>query len=246
MSYIEKKYKQKIDEIFEELPSLESHLVELLERNSVKVVDEVAQVCAKFNKQINLILRKYYPEIKEMKDKLVIKSYLKFYYDLIFKLTDLVKNIENFQKIDQEYYDKLIEFIHDKNQLISGKYKNICAQELTAFYDQNSRDALEKVLMEKIESKSRQYFSFGSLEEELKKIAKLAGAMSVNIMIADKLSKEELESAQSIIIFDSGDPSDLVVLDKIGVEIKKFLESKTYKCILKNDTIITNVKLLPD
>ena len=33
-------------------------------------------------------------EVEEMKDKLVIKSYLKFYYDLIFKLTDLVKNIE--------------------------------------------------------------------------------------------------------------------------------------------------------
>ncbi len=246
MSYIEKKYYNKINEVFDSLSILDNSLLSELNKKSVKNINEIAKLCAEFNHNVNIILKKYYPEIKEMKDKLEIKSCLKFYYDLIFKLTDLVKHIENYQKIDQEYYDKLIEFIHDKEQLISGKYKDICAQELTAFYDQNSRDALEKVLIDKIERKSRQYFSIGSLEEEIKKIAKLAGARTVNIMVADELSKEELETAQSIIIFDSGDPSDLVLLDQIGGEIKKFLESKTYKCLLKNDTIITDVKLLPD
>ncbi|MCK4779278.1 MAG: hypothetical protein KAT57_03785, partial [Candidatus Lokiarchaeota archaeon] len=79
MSYIEKKYRLKINEIFEDLPILENYLIELLNRNSVKVINEIASVCAKFNKGINLILKKYYPEIKEMKDKLEIKSFLKFY-----------------------------------------------------------------------------------------------------------------------------------------------------------------------
>jgi hypothetical protein len=246
MSYIEKKYYSKINEVFESLSILDNSLLNQLSKKSVKNINEVAKLCAEFNHNVNIILKKYYPEIKEMKEKLKIKSNLKFYYDLIFKLTDLVKNIENFQKIDQEYYDKLIEFINDKDLLISGKYKEICTQELTAFYDQNSRDALEKVLIEKIEQKSRQFFTFGSLEEEVKKIATLAGARSVNITVADELSKEDLETAQSIIIFDSGDPSDLVGLDIIGAEIKKYLESKTYKCLLKNDTIITNAKLLPD
>ena len=153
MSYIEKKYYNKINEVFDSLSVLDNSLLNELNKKSVKNINEVAKLCAEFNHNVNIILKKYYPEIKEMKYKLEIKSYLKFYYDLIFKLTDLVKHIENYQKVDQEYYDKLIEFIHDKKFLISGKYKNICAQELTAFYDQNSRDALEKVLIEKIEHK---------------------------------------------------------------------------------------------
>ncbi|MFX1570054.1 MAG: hypothetical protein ACFFCV_16990 [Promethearchaeota archaeon] len=246
MSYIEKKYKQKINEIFEELPSLESHLVELLERNSVKVVDEVAQVCAKFNKQINLILRKYYPEIKEMKDKLEIKSSLKFYYDLIDKLTDLVRNIENFQKIDPEYYEKLIEFIVDKESLINGKYKLICSNELTAFYDPTARANLEKIISEKFLSRSKEYFTFGSLEEEIKKIAKIAGADQVSINPVEDSMKEEFESARSIIKYSVSNENDTKTLEKIGEELKDFLEAKNYSVILKIGFLITDALLFSD
>ncbi len=246
MSYIEKKYKQKINEIFEELPSLENHLIELLEKNSVKVVDEVAQVCAQFNKNINLILRKYYPEMKEMKDKLEIKSILKFYYDLIDKLTDLVRNIENFQKIDPEYYDKLIEFINDKENLINGKYRTICSQELTAFYDPTSRANLEKIISEKFLSRSKEYFTFGSLEEEIKKIAKIAGAFQVSINPADDSIKLELRSARSIIKYSVSNESDLKTLENIGTELRRFLESKNYDVIIKLGMIITDAQLLSD
>jgi hypothetical protein len=243
MSYIEKKYGTKIKETFTKQIELEKALLIELKRKSVKNINEIAQLCAKFNHNVNLILKKYYPEIKELNEKLQIKSTLKFYYDLIFKLTDLVRNIENFQRIDPEYYEKLINFVYEKDSLIAGKYKKICAQELTAFYDQNSRDNLEKILLEKIERKNRQFFTFGSLEEEIKKIAKSVGASSVRILVADKLSKEELESAQSIIIFNSG---DFIKLEQIGKSLKEYLVSKNYQCILKDDTIITDAKLLPD
>ncbi len=246
MSYIEKKYKQKIDEIFEELPSLESHLIELLERNSVKVIDEVAQVCAKFNKQINLILRKYYPEIKEMKDKLEIKSILKFYYDLLDKLTDLVRNIENFQKIEPEYYDKLIEFIEDKETLINGKYQLISSNELTAFYDPTARANLEKIISEKFLAKSKEYFSFGSLEEEIKKIALIAGADLVSINPVDDSIKEEMESARSIIKYSISNDNDTETLEKIGKELQEFLESKKYSVLVKPGLIITDALLFSD
>ncbi|GAH17629.1 unnamed protein product, partial [marine sediment metagenome] len=225
---------------------LDDSLLIQLSKKSVKNVNEIAKLCADFNHNINLILKKYYPEIREMNDKVIIKSTLKFYYDLIYKLTDLVRNIENIQKIDQEYYDKLIEFINEKESLISGKYRIICAQELTAFYDQNSRQNLEKILLEKIESKSRNYFTFGSLEEEIKKIALVAGSSSVIITVADKLCKEDLESAKSIIIFDIGEDQDFRYLTKIGEEIKKYLDSKNYESVIKNGTIITDAKLLPD
>ena len=246
MSYIEKKYYGKIQEVFESLLILENSLLVQINKKSVKNINEIAKLCAEFNRSINLILKKYYPEIKGMSDKLTIKSTLKFYYDLIYNLTDLVRNIESYQKIDQEYYNMLIDFVSEKNNLISGKYKRICAQELTVFYDPNSRNDLEKVLSEKIERKSNQYFTFGSLEEEIKKIAALSGAESVLIMVADQLSREELESAQSIIMFDIGDLQDFKRLSKIGLEIKIYLESKNYQCIMKNDHIITDAKLLPD
>ncbi|MFW9876986.1 MAG: hypothetical protein ACFFG0_28155 [Candidatus Thorarchaeota archaeon] len=246
MSYIEKKYYIKIREIFEQLKILDDSLLDQLNKRSVKKINEIAKLCAHFNHHVNLILKKYYPEIKDMEEKLEIKSTLKFYYDLIFKLTDLVRHIENYQKIDQEYYDKLKEFINEKESLISGKYRSICTQELTAFYDKNSRDQLEKVLIEKIERKSRQYFTFGSLEEEVKKIAIVAGASSVIISVADSLSKEDLETAQSIIMYDITEHQDYTELNKIGEELKTFLESKNYSCIIKNDIVITDAKLLPD
>jgi len=246
MSYIEKKYNNKIRGIFDNLSTLDKDLLGELSKKSVKNVNDIAILCSQFNKNVNLILKKYYPEIKDMKYKLQIKSILKFYYDLIYILTDLVRNVENYQKIDQEYYNKLIRFINDKVRLISGKYKDICAQELTAFYDQNTRDNLEKILIEKIKSKDRQFFTYGSLEEEIKKIGRLSGANSVIIMVADELSKEEIETAQSLILFNIEELVGFKELDKIGVEIKKFLESKDYICVIKHDTLITDAKLLPD
>lgn len=246
MSYIEKKYNRKINEIFEDLPSLESYLIKLLNRNSVKVIDEIASVCAKFNRNINLILKKYYPEIKEMKDKLEIKSTLKFYYDLIDKLTDLVRNIENFRKIDPEYYNKLIEFIDNKENLINGKYRVICTQELTAFYDPISRENLEKILLEKFEKKSKQYFTFGSLEEEIKKIAKIAGADFILISRADNSALVELQSAMSLIDFGVSNDVEKENLNNIGNEIKNFLESKNFQVISRPGLIITDAKLVPD
>jgi hypothetical protein len=140
MSYIEKKYNLKIKEIFNSLTILDGSLADQLNKRSVKNVIEIAKLCAEFNHNINLILKKYYPEIKDMNDKLEIKSTLKFYFDLIFKLTDLVRHVENFQRIDQEYFDRLMEFIEEKEFLINGKYKDICTQELTAFYDKSSRE----------------------------------------------------------------------------------------------------------
>ncbi|MFX0043310.1 MAG: hypothetical protein ACFE8L_10385 [Candidatus Hodarchaeota archaeon] len=246
MSYIEKKYLDKINQIFKELPTLERILLKILNQKSVKNVDEVAKLCAEFNKNINLILKKYYPEVKEMNDKLVIKSFLKFYYDLIDKLTDLVRNIENFQKIDQEYYNTLIAFIEDKENLISGKYKFICTRELTAFYDQNSRNSLEKILAEKLKLRSREFFTFGSLEVELKKIATITGASKIEIKPASNLDRKELDSAQSIINIALNNDQDGENLYKIGEEIKKFLVSKGYKAVYKHGKVITNAVLLSD
>jgi len=246
MSYIEKKYKNKISEILNDLKKIDNDVLELLNHKSIQYTDEIAKLCALCNKQINLILKTYYPEIKSLDDKLEIKSNLKFYFHLIDNLTDFVRNVEEIKKIDEKYYDTIIKFIRDKENLISGKYKAISAQELTAFYDQKTRDNLEKIVAEKFERKTREYFAMGPLEEEIKKIAKISGAKSVVIKVADESYEEYLESAQSVIIYETFNETGEKGEDNIEKELKKFLESKNYKVLTKSGLIITNAKLLPD
>jgi hypothetical protein len=245
MSYIENKYREKIHQIFEELPEQEDLLLELLNKKSIQISDDIAKLCAHLNKNINQILKKYYPEIKNMDDKLEIKSNLKFYFDLIDKLTDFIRLVENFQKIDDKYYTSLIDFIEDKDNLITGKYKQICRQELTAFYDQKTRENLEKILAATIEYNSRQFFTMGPLEEEIKKLAKIAGASKIRIKKAENSNIPNItDKAQSIIQFDV--ESIKVNKMKIIDELKKYIESKGYKVWVEEDVIITDLKLLPD
>jgi len=244
MSYIEKKYLDKINAIFnEELPQWETYLLELLNKKSIKIVDDIAKVCADFNKSINLILKKYYPEIKDMNEKLNIKSTLKFYFDLIDYLVTYVRDIENFQKIPDEYYKVLIDFVEKKETLISGKYRDICQLELTCFYDKKTRDNLEKILEEKLDLRNKNFFTFGSLEEEIKKIAIIAGAEKVQIKKAE--DQLLLPSAQSIIYFAS-DLDDESTIKKISEELSRYLESKGYDVKTTPNSTITNAKLLPD
>ena len=247
MSYIEKKYLDKINEIFNgEFPQWEEYLLELLNKKSLKAIDDIAKVCSDFNKNINLILKQYYPEIKDMDEKLNIKSTLKFYFDLIDYLVTLVRDIENFQKIPDEYYGVLIEFVEKKDILISGKYRDICRLELTCFYDNKTRENLEKILEEKLVLRSKEFFTFGSLEQEIKKIAKIAGAKEVKIKAADDSEdKLSLPSAQSVIYF-TNDLDDETTIKKISEELQRYLESKGYNVKTTSNSIITNAKLLHD
>ncbi|MFX1358147.1 MAG: hypothetical protein ACFFA8_12815 [Promethearchaeota archaeon] len=262
MSYIEKKYKNKILEIFQELANLVNDIIDLLKYKSIKNADKIAKLCALCNKNVNQITRIYYPEIKEMNDKLDIKSSLKFYYDLIDKLTDFIRNVETFQKLDEKYYDNLIKFLNSKDNLISEKYRKICTNELTAFYDPNTRQNLEKILAEKIEKKNREFFSIGPLEEEIRKIGKIAGAEMISILNFEEMRIRDfklIENPRTIIhytIFSQDEQK----LKFIGKELKQYLNSKGYEAVvlileLNNlatkrevlaGSIITDAKLLSD
>ncbi len=261
MSYIEKKYRNKITEVFEDLSAIEQDLLRLLTNKSIKFSDKIAKLCALCTNNINLILKKYYPEIKQINDKLNIKSKLKFYYDLIDKLTHYIRCIEEFQKLDDQYYDAIIDFIVEKESLLSGKYKDISSHELTVFYDKKTREELERVLAEKIELGSKQFFTFGSLEEELKKIARIAGADSVTIIDDEEMIKrsEFIDNPKAIIIY-SVFSTDEELLKNIGRELKEYLTSKGYEAIILlleisdystdrdylTGSVITNAKLVPD
>jgi len=243
MSYIEKKYLKKINNTFEELAGIDEELLDLIEYRSINKSDEVAKSLANLNKKINLILRKYYPEIKEMDEKLKIKSRLKFYYDLLDKLTDFIRNVEEFRNLDDKYFQFLIDFIQEREELIDSKYKGIATRELTSFYDKKSRENLEKILESKLKLRNHEYFTFGSLEQEVQKIS---GVHSLLIKSADPHHKEILDSAETIIIIktkESFEKGDLhIVLNKL----KYFLESKGYEVDISQNFLITNIKLFID
>ncbi|MHA1242896.1 MAG: hypothetical protein ACTSQU_19255, partial [Promethearchaeota archaeon] len=201
MSYIEKKYNNKIAEVFDDLSVIERDILRLFKNKSIVFSDKIAKLCALCTKNVNLILKKYYPEIKQIDDKLKIKSKLKFSYDLIDKLTHYIRCIEEFQKLDDQYYETIIDFIEEKENLIAGKYTEISTHELTVFYDKKTREELERVLAEKIKLGSKQFFTFGSLEEELKKIARIAGADSISIIDDEEMIKrsEFIDNPRAII-----------------------------------------------
>jgi len=261
MSYIENKYNSKISEVFDELANIEQDILKLFTYKSIKYSDKVAKLCALGNKSINLILKKYYPEIKQISDKLRIKSRLKFYYDLLDKMTHYIRCVEEFQKLDDQYYDTIIQFIENKEHLISGKYKEISSNELTVFYDKKTREELERVLTEKIETGSKQFFTFGSLETELIKIARIAGADSVSIINDEEIiKKSEFITNPKAIIHYSVFSTDEELLKNIGRELKGYLISKGYEAIILlleisdystdrdylTGSVITNAKLVPD
>ena len=261
MSHIEKKYINKISEVFGELVNLEQDILKLFSYKSIKHSNKVAKLCALSNKKINLILKKYYPEIKQISDKLRIKSRLKFYYDLIDKLTHYIRCVEEFQKLDDQYYDTIIDFIEEKEKLISGKYTDISSHELTVFYDKKTREELEQVLLQKIELGSKQFFTFGSLEEEIKKIARIAGAEGVTILTNEEMLKRAkfIVNPRAIIQY-AVFFRDEELLKSIGRELKEFLNSKGYEAMilileiadltLEQEflvgSVITNANLNPD
>jgi len=261
MSYIEKKYNYKISEVFEELAKIEQDILKLFTFKSIKHTDKIAKLCALSNRNINLILKKYYPEIKQINDKLRIKSRLKFYYDLIDMLTHYIRCVEEFQKLDDQYYDAIIDFIREKEELISGKYREICSHELTVFYDKKTREDLEQVLSEKIELGSKQFFTYGSLEAEIKKIARVAGADEVAIFNDEEMLKRAkfISNPRAIIHF-SVYATDEEFLKEIGRELKNFLNSKGYEAVILlleitdltleqeflTGSIITDANLNPD
>jgi len=261
MSYIEKKYNSKISEVFDELDKIEQDILKLFIYKSIKYSDKVAKLCALSNKSINLILKKYYPEIKQISDKLRIKSRLKFYYDLLDKMTHYIRCVEEFQKLDDLYYDAIIDFINEKENLISGKYKEISSNELMIFYDKKTHEELERVLVEKIELGSKEFFTLGSLEEEIKKIARIAGAEEVTILNNEEILKraEFIDNPRAIIQY-SVFFRDEELLKSIGRELKEYLSSKGYEAIILlleiadltlqqaflTGSIITNANLNPD
>ena len=261
MSYIEKKYNTKIAEVFDDLSAIEQDILRLFTNKSIEFSDKIAKLCALCTKNVNLILKKFYPEIKQIDDKLKIKSRLKFYYDLIDKLTHYIRCVEEFQKLDDQYYDTIIEFIEEKEDLISGKYTEISTHELTVFYDKKTREDLERVLIEKIESRSKQFFTFGSLEAELKKIARIVGADSISIIDNEEmLKRSEFINNPRAIIHYSVYSTDEELLKKIGRELKGYLVSKGYEAIILlleisdystdldylTGSVITNANLNPD
>jgi len=135
--------------IFNSLSNQDFELINIFEKHSIQLTDEIAKYCAKISKSLNSIL-KLYPNITEMEDKVKIKAHLKFYYDLITKLMHFIKSLENFQRLSDDYYEKMIEFLENRNMLINGKYTLLAKNELETFYSEEKRKTIEFFLEKRL------------------------------------------------------------------------------------------------
>lgn len=135
--------------IFNSLSNQDFELINIFEKHSIQLTDEIAKYCAKISKSLNSIL-KLYPNITEMEDKVKIKAHLKFYYDLIIKLMHFIKSLENFQRLSDDYYEKMIEFLENRNMLINGKYTFLAKNELETFYSEEKRKTIEFFLEKRL------------------------------------------------------------------------------------------------
>ena len=85
----------------------------------------------------------------------------------------------------------------------------------------------------------------GPLEEEIKKIVKIAGVSKVIIKKVENSSFPDIpHNAKSIIQF--GIESDQVNKMKVIDEIKKYIESKGHQVWVEENMIFTDLKLLPN
>ena len=92
---------------------------------------------------------------------------------------------------------------------------------------------MERVLIEKIELGSKQFFTLGSLEEEIKKIARIAGAEEITIINNEEmLRRAEFIANPRAIIQYSVYYRDEELLKSIGRELKEYLNSKGYEAMI--------------
>lgn len=143
-----KSYKE-IFTIFNSLENQDFELINIFEKYSIQKTNEIAKFCAKISKSLNSIL-KFYPNITEMEDKVKIKAHLKFYYELITKIMHFLKSLENFQRLSDDYYDILIEFLENRNMLINGKFTFLAKNELDTFYSEEKRKTIEFFLEKRL------------------------------------------------------------------------------------------------
>ena len=138
-------------------------------------------------------------------------------------------------------------------------------EQLLKLLEERGKKALEQarktVLEEKIEMGSKQFFTYGSLEAEIKKIARIAGADEVAIFNNEEmLRRAEFINNPRAIINYSVYYKDEELLKEIGRELKEYLISKGYEAVILlleiNDltlnrefltgSVITNANLIPD
>ena len=93
---------------------------------------------------------------------------------------------------------------------------------------------MERILAEKFANSQQNYFTMGSLEEELKKIGKLAGAEDIKIYSTKQMHIENfdiIDNPSSIINYSVPSENE-EKLKRIGKELENFLTSKGYKAAI--------------
>ncbi|MHA1679457.1 MAG: hypothetical protein ACTSUE_00460 [Promethearchaeota archaeon] len=121
-------------------------------------VNAFAADIARYNSQLNRALKEY-PSISYKEDpngKLIAKAAIKYAYDFLDLLLDIMKNLEVVGTMTEKMEGRiqlLDEFIWHKEILIQSTYIPAARDELEAFHDPNKRKHLEEKLSRMLKKK---------------------------------------------------------------------------------------------
>jgi hypothetical protein len=122
---------------------------------NTELVNALSQDIARYNKQINLFLRSY-AEIQAMINeklnevKVQAKAQLQYAYDFISMVLEILRFLDVSDKLDEERFKLITEFMHRKAELIETNYYPTAKQELLTFYNPKLRELMEVDLAKRI------------------------------------------------------------------------------------------------
>lgn len=127
--------------------SLEAQIYQLIQQFQIypipeAKINEYAGLVARYSQEINAML-KIYPNKQIWEEKIDIKSELKFSYDFLNMLVNIIRKLELNVHLDVQTLNQAIEYINNREQLIKSTYRSLAIEELESFFDPQIRERLE-------------------------------------------------------------------------------------------------------
>jgi hypothetical protein len=141
--------------IFEQLRPLELRISKYLDVNMANLIvsegyiSSYASMVADYNHEINIALKEYHT-FEGIGIKIEAKALLKFSYDYIHLLLQLLKILQASFIIDLQLHKEIHETCHNKDELLKTTYIPLAEKEMELFYSPEVRKNLNDFLNRKI------------------------------------------------------------------------------------------------
>ena len=140
---------------FPELLTFETQIVELLDAMNKQgdnldpeTINHYARLIGNYSQKINETLKQYHT-ITKRAEKLQSKARLKYAYDFLQILLELLKCVEMTNRLNQSLHEVLCELYNKQDDLLETQYFIAAKRELDVFNNPQLRTALEQDLAKK-------------------------------------------------------------------------------------------------